>query len=128
MHFSSSPDQIPGILDYPPAREFLSLNDPRGTFPLYDRETIDEQQGEATGDAAENRIDLGGTEKSTAQITDFKLLKVIGKGSFGKVTSPLISSSGVIDGSPILPHRCILAVTGTVVSASLSRFYRRKRL
>ena len=89
MHYSSSsPDQIPGILDYPPAREFLSLNDPRGTFPLYDRETIDEQQGEATGDAAENRIDLAGTEKSTAQITDFKLLKVIGKGSFGKVTTP----------------------------------------
>ena len=33
----------------------------------------------------ENRVDLGGTEKETAKISDLDLLKVIGKGSFGKV-------------------------------------------
>lgn len=30
-------------------------------------------------------MDLGGTEKETAKISDLDLLKVIGKGSFGKV-------------------------------------------
>ena len=52
-------------------------------IPLYDRETIDEDVHFEGGD--ENRMDLGMSEKATAQITDFKLLKVIGKGSFGKV-------------------------------------------
>ncbi len=32
-------------------------------------------------------MDLGGTEEETATISDFDLLKVIGKGSFGKVSS-----------------------------------------
>ena len=75
---------MPAILEYPPAREFLSLDDPRATVPLYDRETIDEFAGD-TPLSDENRMNLGNTEKDSAQISDFKLLKVIGKGSFGKV-------------------------------------------
>ena len=75
------------MLEYAPVREFLSLDDQRSTLPLYDREAIDDEDKMAGGNLPENRMDLGTTEKETATIVDFKLLKVIGKGSFGKVSA-----------------------------------------
>ena len=67
-------------------REFLSLDDRRAALPIYDQEPIDEPAEPRHGSGEEARdMDLGGTEKETASITDFDLLKVIGKGSFGKV-------------------------------------------
>ena len=75
-------------MDHPATREFLSVDDQRSALPIYDQETIDEPQdgtGEGKGLEPENRMDLGPTEKVSAKITDFDLLKVIGKGSFGKV-------------------------------------------
>lgn len=60
------------------------MDDQRSTIPIYDRESLDEETG-GSDDKTENRFDLGTTEKESAAITDFKLLKVIGKGSFGKV-------------------------------------------
>ena len=79
--------QIPRILDWGPAREFLSIDDQRNVIPIYDNETIDEQLEAHLAEAGreENRVNLGETEKETAKITDLDLLKVIGKGSFGKV-------------------------------------------
>lgn len=68
-------------------REFLSIEDQRSVIPIYDNEPI-EEGAVADGDTTtrENRMDLGGTEKETAKISDLDLLKVIGKGSFGKVS------------------------------------------
>jgi hypothetical protein len=74
-------------MEFPPVRDFLSMDNQRSTFEIYDNETFDEmgdQGGDSSG-SEENLMDLGGTEKDTATITDFDLLKVIGKGSFGKV-------------------------------------------
>ena len=66
-------------------REFLSLDDQRSVIPIYDNEPIDEPL-DVGGVEAENKVDLAGTEKEAATIVDFDLLKVIGKGSFGKVS------------------------------------------
>ena len=83
--------QIPRVLEWGPAREFLSIDDQRSVIPIYDNEPIDEQTEVhvAEGDSAlkESRLDLGETEKETAKISDLDLLKVIGKGSFGKVSA-----------------------------------------
>lgn len=63
------------------------MDNQRSTFEIFDNETIDEIADPGTDAAGsyENLMDLGGTEKETATISDFDLLKVIGKGSFGKV-------------------------------------------
>ena len=75
-------------MDFPPVRDFLSIDDQRQTFQIYDNEPIDEtnDSGADSSGSDEFKMDLGGTEKETARISDFDLLKVIGKGSFGKVS------------------------------------------
>ena len=76
-------------MEFTPVRDFLSVDDQRATFQIYDNETIDETN-DSGGDSSiddQFRMDLGGTEMETAKISDFKLLKVVGKGSFGKVNA-----------------------------------------
>ena len=90
------PLQIPGMLEFQPAREFLALDDQRAALPIYDQETIDEhpepkRRSDGEEASGEGHMDLGGTEKETASITDFDLLKVIGKGSFGKVSFAFVN-------------------------------------
>lgn len=53
------PSQIPTILDWGPAREFLSIEDQRSVIPIYDNETIDEQ-AEAQVSEFDTRVARGG--------------------------------------------------------------------
>ena len=77
--------QMSSVMHFPPVREFLSIDNPRAAVPIYDQEPIDEPMEVGGAGAKEDHLDLCGTEKEAAAITDFDLLKVIGKGSFGKV-------------------------------------------
>lgn len=74
----------PEMMQFPPIRDFLSMDDTRAV-QVYDFDPVDEQQSVELGDPGTDKLNLGPSESSTAKITDFDLLKVVGKGSFGKV-------------------------------------------
>ena len=74
----------PEMMQFPPVRDFLSMDDTRAV-QVYDFDPVDEPPSVELGDAGTDKLNLGPSESSTAKITDFDLLKVVGKGSFGKV-------------------------------------------
>ena len=66
-------------------RDFLSIKDQYSVIPIYHDEPIEEgAAADRDITTSKTRVDLGGPEE-TAKISDFDLLKVIGKGSFAKV-------------------------------------------
>ncbi|EDO37800.1 predicted protein, partial [Nematostella vectensis] len=69
----------PGALDHPDVREFLSLDNPKNA------QANDEDEQPGSDDADVEKIDLGESNNPKAKPSDFLFLKVIGKGSFGKV-------------------------------------------
>lgn len=73
----------PKILMNPEVQTFLSLDDPRNNS---DENVIDENNTEFFSDPKDpNTINLGPSANPSARPSDFDFLKVIGKGSFGKV-------------------------------------------
>ncbi|XP_065176771.1 serine/threonine-protein kinase Sgk2-like [Sycon ciliatum] len=82
--FLQSMFQNKSLMEDVRVRDFLALENQRNAVPIHDNIPIDrEDRGEgSTPLREEDKIDLG---SSDVTINDFKLLKVIGKGSFGKV-------------------------------------------
>ncbi|KAI6654627.1 Serine/threonine-protein kinase Sgk1-like [Oopsacas minuta] len=82
--FISKVCSSPKLFTHSSVKEFLAIDDPRRTVKIYTHEKMDDHK--LDGDVNEgNRMDLGATESEVAKVTDFELLTVIGKGSFGKV-------------------------------------------
>ncbi|KAM7451879.1 Serine/threonine-protein kinase Sgk1 [Porites harrisoni] len=74
----------PKAIELPEVREFFNLDNPRNAETNDD----DDQPGADESDTQAkdmDGIDLGGTNNPKAKPSDFLFLKVIGKGSFGKV-------------------------------------------
>eukprot|EP00128_Syssomonas_multiformis_P001256 Colp12_sorted_trinity150504_noHs@35500 len=78
----------------------------RGTRNL-DGEAIETDSSKNTGGDSDNHVDLNGTEDKKASIHDFYLLKVIGKGSFGKVMLAKHKETNKIYGIKVLSKKAI---------------------
>jgi serum/glucocorticoid-regulated kinase 3 len=75
----------PKMMSFGPVRDFLSMDDMRAV-QVYNFEAVDESNRIDSSISSDNdKFNLGPSESINAKITDFDLLKVVGKGSFGKV-------------------------------------------
>lgn len=87
-------------------QDFLQLHNPRNT----EAHSVDEYNT-STEDCNHNdpqRVDLGPSEKELVKPTDFEFLKVIGKGSFGKVLLAKHKAEGHIYAVKVLQKKQIL--------------------
>lgn len=73
----------PKAIDHPDVREFFSLDNPKNAQSNDDNDQPGTDESGQSNDP--DGIDLGGTFNPKAKPSDFLFLKVIGKGSFGKV-------------------------------------------
>ncbi|CAH3111374.1 serine/threonine-protein kinase Sgk1-like [Pocillopora verrucosa] len=74
----------PSAIEHPDIRLFLSLDNPKNAQVNNDNEQFGADEDDSLAKDL-NRIDLGDSYNQKAKPSDFLFLKVIGKGSFGKV-------------------------------------------
>ncbi|XP_043923305.1 serine/threonine-protein kinase Sgk3 isoform X2 [Protopterus annectens] len=93
------------LCKFPDVREFLQMDNPRH---FSDPSEDDEEKGDLQEDSASRNINLGPSGNPQAKPTDFEFLKVIGKGSFGKVYLAKRKWDGTFYAIKVLQKRMIL--------------------
>ncbi|XP_060069915.1 serine/threonine-protein kinase Sgk1-like [Ylistrum balloti] len=94
----------PKISQNPEVREFLTLDNPRNA-----QEPVDSDTFEDTMDRKDtNPVNLGPSERTSVKPSDFEFLKVIGKGSFGKVLLARHKLEGHIYAIKVLQKQAIM--------------------
>ncbi|XP_065184052.1 serine/threonine-protein kinase Sgk2-like [Sycon ciliatum] len=97
----------PKLSNHAIVREFLALDNPRSGVEVID-ERVDESEYKSAGSVSEeDQIDLGQNQELVS-VQDFKLLKVIGKGNFGKVLLAQQIESGEYYAIKVLAKTSIL--------------------
>ncbi|XP_064604245.1 serine/threonine-protein kinase Sgk1-like isoform X1 [Liolophura sinensis] len=106
---------IQKLISHPQLREsadvqaFLSLNNRKNTQGSDDSETLDDFRSESNQDDSDaNPVNLGPSEKTSVKPSHFEFLKVIGKGSFGKVLLARHKVEGKIYAVKVLQKQAIM--------------------
>ncbi|XP_059149488.1 serine/threonine-protein kinase Sgk1-like isoform X2 [Physella acuta] len=100
----------PKLCQHADVRLFLSLDNPRNvpTVTVDTAETDKEDEDAMNGNKDENPVNLGPSEKTTVKPKDFEFLRVIGKGSFGKVLLARHKAEGKIYAVKVLQKQAIM--------------------
>ncbi|XP_013080258.1 serine/threonine-protein kinase Sgk2-like isoform X2 [Biomphalaria glabrata] len=103
----------PKLCQHPDVRLFLSLDNPRNV-PTVSVDVVEPERDEEDQDAMngnkddDNPVNLGPSEKTSVKPKDFEFLRVIGKGSFGKVLLAKHKAEGKIYAVKVLQKQAIM--------------------
>uniref|UniRef100_A0A8W8L4N2 Protein kinase domain-containing protein n=1 Tax=Magallana gigas TaxID=29159 RepID=A0A8W8L4N2_MAGGI len=98
------PATLPHVASCPEVRAFLNLDNPRNA-----QDSVDNfDDSETMNGRDDNPVNLGPSEKKTVKPSDFEFLKVIGKGSFGRVLLARNKNEGNIYAIKVLQKQAIM--------------------
>ncbi|XP_013404642.1 serine/threonine-protein kinase Sgk1 [Lingula anatina] len=97
----------PKICHHPEVKLFLSLDNPKTQGSKEEDEDINEN-GDGLTDKDANPVNLGPSERTGVRPSDFEFLKVIGKGSFGKVLLAKHKTESTIFAVKVLQKQAIM--------------------
>lgn len=95
----------PDLNQLPEVRSFLGIDNPR---KMLGTSNVEETMPNSDDRDDENLIDLGPTEKLSVRPSDFEFLKVVGKGSFGKVLLAKQKSDNQVFAVKVLQKKAIM--------------------
>ncbi|KAL4236357.1 Serine/threonine-protein kinase Sgk1 [Mactra antiquata] len=96
----------PRLSQNPEVKSFLALDNPRNAPDSSDSDLSIESSESMSKDS--NPINLGPSEKKSVKPSDFEFLKVIGKGSFGKVLLARHKNEGGVYAVKVLQKQAIM--------------------
>ncbi|XP_053393801.1 serine/threonine-protein kinase Sgk3-like isoform X2 [Mercenaria mercenaria] len=99
--------QHPRLSQNPEVKSFLSLDNPRNAPDSSDSD-LSIESNDSMSNKDNNPINLGPSEKKSVKPSDFEFLKVIGKGSFGKVLLARHKNEGGVYAVKVLQKQAIM--------------------